>query len=75
MVCARDGKFEAGDDGSIDAGLDVPHHFPCLVFLLYVGDLCVGQVIGERDIWPWFLPIHPRDVCFECVDDVSLYFP
>ena len=75
MICAGGGEVEAGADGSVDVGLAVPHHFPGLVFLLYVGDLCVGQVIGERDMWPWVLLIHPQDVRFECVDGVSLYFP
>ena len=69
------GEVEASDDGSVDVGMAVPHHFPCLVFLLYVGDMGVGQIIGERDMWPWILPIHLRDVRFECVDDISLYFP
>ena len=73
--CVVGGEVEAGNDGSVDVGLAVPHQFPCLVFLLYVGDLCVGQVIGEREIWTWILTIYPRDVRFECVDDVSLYFP
>ena len=74
-ICAGDGEIEAGNDGSVYVGLAVPHHFPGLVFLLYIGDLCVGQIIGKRDMWPWILPIHPRYVFLECVDDVSLYFP
>ena len=59
-----DGEVDASDDGSVDVGLAVPHHFPCLVLLLYVGDLCVDKVIGERGMWSSVLPIHPQDVCF-----------
>ena len=63
-MCAGDKTFEAGDYGSVDVGLAFPHHVPGLVFLLCVGDLGVGQIIGERDMWPWVFPIHPRDVRF-----------
>ena len=70
-----DGEVEAGDYGPVDVGLTVPYHFLGLVFLLGVGDLGISQIVGERDVWPWILPIHPRDVQFKCVEDVSLYFP
>ena len=49
-ICVWDGKVEASDDGPVDSGLAVPHHLPRLVLLLNVGDLCVGQVICERDM-------------------------
>ena len=74
-ICEWDGVVEASDDGPVDVGLAVPHHFPRLVLLLYVGNLCVGQVIGERDMWSQVLPIHPQDFRLEGVDDVRLYFP
>ena len=55
-------EVEAGNDGPVDVVLAVPNHFPDLLFLFYVGDLGVGQIIGKCDMWPWILPIHPRDV-------------
>ena len=69
------GEIGDGNDGYVYVGLAVPNHFLGLLFLLYVGDLCVDQIIGERDMWPWILPIHPWGVRFDYVDDVSLHFP
>ena len=51
-ICAGGGEVEAENDGSVDVGLAVPHHFTGLVFLLYVGGFCVGQITGEHDMWP-----------------------
>ena len=50
-ICAGGGEVEAENDGSVDVGLAVPHHFTGLVFLLYVGDFCVGQITREHDMW------------------------
>ena len=69
------GKVETGDYDPVDVGLTAPYHFPGLVFLLDVGDLGISQIIGKREVWPWILPIHPQDVLFKCVDEISLYFP
>ena len=56
-------------------GIDLVDNLTMIPSEQYVGYLGVGQIIGERDMWPWIFPIHPQDVRFECVDDVSLYFP
>ena len=73
-ICAGDGKVEAGDDGPAYVGLAVPYHFLCLIFLFSIGGLSISEFFTQCEVWLWVLPIHPRGVGFEGVDDISLYF-